>query len=422
MSVEHVVPPLLHTIEEAQARLLALARPVQRESVPLAEAHARWLHGNVHAVKEWPLFDHSTMDGYAIAAPAALSTMMLRLHVDGEHRAGGTIAPLLAGCAMRIFTGAPVPSGANCVVMQEQATRKGDEVTLRGPFKEGAFIRKRGEDFHSGALALNAGTRLDARHISLLAMLDHANVTVVKRPRVAIVTTGDELRPPGIVGEACSIPESNGPGLRVLIEQCGARVTHIYHAKDESAAMQSVLRAAASEADVVITVGGVSVGDHDLVRPSLAAMGATLLLYRVAMRPGKPLSIATWKPAAHADECIFVGLPGNPVSAFVTFTLFAAPLLRALSGAKTPDCLPAVLLARLEQAVKPHADRVEFLRVQCRLREGSIVASPLVNQASGGLFALAQADALARIPAGTEEVAQYSWVEVLPLQPFGAQR
>jgi molybdopterin molybdotransferase len=350
------------------------------------------------------------MDGYAVRAADITESALV---VGGESRTGvPTSAPLVPGTAWRIFTGAELPQGADAVIMQEDAAREGEHVTFATRPAPSENVRRRGEDLAAGATALPRGTILGARHIALAATCDRAWLDVGRRPVVAIVGTGDELRAPGTPGRPGSIPESNAAAVRAMAIAAGAIARVAPFARDERALTERALDEALRGADLLVTIGGVSVGDHDVVRPALEAIGCAIEVYKVAIRPGKPLTIG------RRGAAITLGLPGNPASAMVTFALFGVPLLRALQGAARPA--PAPLPATLASDVRHAPGRATFLRATLRAEGGRLVASPLANQASGAVTTMARADALAVVPAAAERLRAGDAIDVYPLGELGA--
>jgi molybdopterin molybdotransferase len=398
------------SVEEARAKILALSTPVARERVALDDARGRVLAEDVVAVADLPPFDYSAMDGYAVRAA---DVSKAALPVAGESRAGSPPSgPLAPGTAWRIFTGAELPQGADAVIMQEDAAREGDHVAFVTCPTPGTNVRRRGDDLAAGATAIPRGTTLAARHLALAATCDRAWLEVARKPVVAIVGTGDELRAPGTPARSGTIPESNAGAVRAMAIAAGAVARVAPFAKDERAAVERALDEALRAADVLVTIGGVSVGDHDLVRPALEAIGCVIDVYKVAIRPGKPLTIG------RRGAAITLGLPGNPASAMVTFALFGVPLLRALQGAARP--LPAPLPATLAADVRHAPGRASFVRATLRVEGGRLVASPLANQASGAVTSMAWADALAVVPAAASELRAGDAIDVYPLSDLGA--
>jgi molybdopterin molybdotransferase len=371
-------------VAEATARLLALAPRLPAEAVPLAEAAGRVLAEDAVAARAQPPFDAAAMDGYALQraelAPGA------RFRVTGEAGAGrgfpGRVGP---GEAVRIFTGAPMPAGADAVVIQEDVARDGDTILVLDTLGEGTNVRPRGCDFAPGD-RLAAPRRLSPADVALLAAMNLPAVRVARRPEVAVIATGDELVLPGQAPGPDQIVASNAYGLKAMAEAEGARVRLLPVARDREAALRAVL-ALAEGADLIVTIGGASVGDHDLVAPVVRAMGAELAFHKVAMRPGKPLM------SGRLGAAVLLGLPGNPVSAMVCGTLFLRPVLRAMQGLDDP--LPRRLTARLAAPVGANGPREHYMRA--REDGGSITAFD--RQDSSLLTVLAEANALLIRPA-----------------------
>jgi molybdopterin molybdotransferase len=360
------------------------------ELVPVAEADGRVLSEDLVSNVDLPPFDYSAMDGYAVSSADFGGAGPWQLEVSAEQRAGAQPEKLTAGTAARIFTGAALVDGADAVVMQEDTTRESNRVAFRSAPKPGANIRRRGEDLARGDVALTHGTRLNAFRVGLAAALDRAQVSVVRRPRVALLCTGDELRDAGSAARPGSIPDSNGPSLAALARRTGAEVVRLPRIADELEATRQALRAALAEHDVLLTVGGVSVGDHDVVKQALEAEGVVLDFWKVKIKPGKPLAFgrrgAAW----------VLGLPGNPVSAQLTLSLFGLPLLRALQGDAMP--YPKPIRVRLAQGITQKPGRLGFYRARL---DGDL-AHIHKNQASGAPTSMAHADALVMVPAESE--------------------
>jgi len=372
-------------VAEAQDRLFALATPLPTERLPLIEAAGRWAAEEVVARRTQPAADLSMMDGYAIR----FADMPGPWIVIGESRAGaGFNGRVGEGQAARIFTGALVPEGADAILVQEEARRDGETLLLagEGPPRAGAHVRQRGLDFASGDTLIEVGTRLTSGRIAAAAMGGHGSLLVRRRPRIALISTGDELVAAGSTAEGpMLLPASNGPMLQALIGPA-ADVQDMGIVPDRIEALTEAL--AAAQADIIVTIGGASVGDHDLVRPALDRLGARLDFWRIAMRPGKPLL------AGRLGEAAVLGLPGNPVSAFVTAQLFLLPLIAHLGGAAQP--LPTPETALLDTPLPAVGGRDDYVRAT--LSGGRI--RPLSNQDSGAVSALAEADALIVRPAG----------------------
>lgn len=386
--------------DAARERVTEAARPLGKERVPVWSAAGRVLAEDVRAAGPWPPFDYSAMDGYALRAADVSGVGPWELSVSAHHRTGQESLPLEGGTAARIFTGAQLPEGADCVVMQEVVERSGDRVRLVGAPAAGDNVRRRGEDLKPGDLALPGGTRLSAYHLGLLASLDRVEALVARRPRVTILCTGDELRPPG-GGPPHTIPDSNGVAVSALVAQAGGIPTRAPLAIDEVAPMRDAIEEAAASSDLLITVGGVSVGEHDVVRPALDALGAAVDFWKVRMKPGKPLLLA------RLGNTTVLGLPGNPASALVTFTLFGLPLLRRMQGDRL--AVPAARRAQLTAPLRQKTGRRGFYRA---ILEGDRV-TPLPNQASGAVTAMAWANCLVVVPEDSSEVPVGAPVDVL---------
>jgi molybdopterin molybdotransferase len=388
--------------EQARARLLSDVRCVSSERVALADAAGRVLAEDLRAREPLPPFDNSAMDGYAVATEDLEGPGPWRLEVTGESSAGSEPLALAKRTACRIFTGAPLPSRADAVVMQEHVVRDGNAVRFEARPRVLQHVRRAGEDLARNAVALGAGTRLSPG-ARLAGMLDRAVLPVARQPRVTVLCTGDELRAPGDEPRPASIPESNSAPLAALARQAGASVRVAPIARDEPHAMLRAIEQALDGTDVLLTVGGVSVGDRDVVRPALERAGVKLDFWRVAIKPGKPLAVGR-SAAAHV-----LGLPGNPASAVVTFALFGVPLLRAMQGDARP--VGAALRVRLGAARKRPADRLELVRATLVVETESLVARVHDNQSSGAATSLAHSDGVAFVPPGEGEIEAGGTVE-----------
>jgi molybdopterin molybdotransferase len=346
-------------LAEAQARLFALRDPVESVVVPLNETVGRWVAADVLALRSQPARDLSAMDGYAIRA----ADLPGPWQVIGESAAGRFYAGSVgAGEAVRIFTGAVVPDGSDCILIQENASRDGDALALVGDAPvTGKHIRHAGLDFAEGAILIGKGQPGTPARIALAAMGGHAMFPVARTLRVAIVSTGDELVPPGEPTAEDQIPSSNATMLSAMIAAMPVEIDDRGIVPDDLPALIAAFQAC-SGADVIVSIGGASVGDHDLVRPALEAAGASLDFWKIAMRPGKPVM------AGALGDAVVLGLPGNPVSAFVTAFLLLKPLIAHLSGADNP--LPERIEARLGAPLPANGDRLDHLRAV--LRGGSV--------------------------------------------------
>jgi molybdopterin molybdotransferase len=314
----------------------------------------------------------------------------------GESGAGHAAPRLERATTCRIFTGAPVPEGADAVVMQERVDRQDARATFNARPAPGQNIRRAGEDLRGGAVAIAAGARLQPGALALAAMLGRSEIAVARRPRVTVVCTGEELRVPGDPPRPASIPESNSAALAAIARQAGADVRIAPLSSDDLEATTRALELALDGTDVLLTVGGVSVGDHDVVRPALERAGVTLDFWRLAIKPGKPVAVGR-RGAAHV-----IGLPGNPSSAIVTFTLLGAPLLRAMQGDARP--VPLALRVALASPRARGPDRLEFVRARLEVDGGLLTAHVHDNQSSGAATSLAASDGLAFIPPGQGEL------------------
>lgn len=392
---------------DALARLLEAASPLPPERVPLDEAAGRVLAEDLHAGAPLPPFDHSAMDGYALCTADLAGEAPFELPVAGESAAGGSLPELAPGAACRIFTGARLPARADAVVMQEHVTQEDGRIRLAARPKPSAHVRRRGEDLAEGALVLRRGSRLTPGRVALAAALDRPVLLVARRPLVTVLCSGDELRYPGQPGAPGSIPESNGAFVAAAARSAGALVRLAPYMPDDPERSRSAVAEALRGTDLLVTIGGVSVGDRDLVRPALEAAGVVLDFWRVAIKPGKPLAVGR-AGAAHV-----LGLPGNPASASLTFLLFGMPLLRALQGDAAP--LPPRLRAVLQKAVRRDPGREEFVRVKLVIEGGELTVKALQNQASGAVTSFAEADALAVIPAEASFIGEGERVEVIRL-------
>ncbi|MDQ6746071.1 MAG: molybdopterin molybdotransferase MoeA [Actinomycetota bacterium] len=397
--------PTLITVAQARALVLSVAGPLGAEPVPVPDALDRVLTGEVRAAGPVPPLAVSAMDGYAVSAGEAPRV----LEVVGESRAGtpavGVVAP---GTAARISTGAVIPGGAEAVIRQEDVRSAGaGRIELRAPVAPGANIRRAGEDIEAGARVLGSGALIGPAELAVAVAAGAGELLVSRRPAVSVLCTGDELRAPGEPLPPGAIHNSNGPMLSALARRCGAQVEPVLLLRDDRDATETGLAAALDRSEVVIISGGVSVGPHDHVKPALAALGAQEVFWGVALQPGKP----TWF-GTHGDTLVF-GLPGNPVSAAVTFTLFAWPVLRAMLGLPPADA-PAQS-ARLGVPVARNPARQQALRVRLERDAHGLTASPAGPQASHIISSLLGAQALALIPAGEGELAAGSEVSLHPL-------
>jgi molybdopterin molybdotransferase len=374
-------------VADALARLLDGALPGGAESAPLAEAAGRVLAKPLKALRTQPPFDASAMDGYAVRA-SDVAEVPVQLEIIGAAPAGrrfpGKVGP---GQAVRIFTGAPIPDGADTVVIQEDTSSVGENgVEVTETVAAGRHIRRTGLDFTEGDLLLDAGRVLDPAALSLAASANHAAIDVITRPLVAIIATGDELLPLGSEPGPDQIIASNSYGVAAIAQSIGARVLNLGIAPDRKEAISALIRQALeADADLIVTLGGASVGDHDLVHDVLTEGGMALDFWKIAMRPGKPLMFGR----LGSTRCL--GLPGNPVASLICSHLFLKPLLAQLGGRPyRPDIRRAVLASAL-----PANDlRQDYLRARVEAGRDSLVATPFDVQDSSMLKIFADANAL----------------------------
>ena len=387
-------------VAEAQARLLALASRLPAEQLPISDCAGRWLATDVAALRSQPWADLSAMDGYAIRAAEWPGPW----DITAESTAGGALPPpLLPGQSCRIFTGAPLPEGADTVLIQEDAVVAGDGLRPKGPaLTMGRNVRMAGSDFQAGQRLLAAGTALGTAQIALAVLGGHGALGVGARLRVALISTGNELVPPGEPTPPGSLPSSNAPMIAAMLNSLPCDVVDMGIVPDSLEAMTKALERAAG-ADIILSTGGASVGDHDFVRSAFARAGGKLDFWKIRMRPGKPLMAGTLGGA------VFLGLPGNPVSAFVTATLFLLPLVRHMAGAANP--FPRISTASLAASLPATGERDDYLRAYHD--DAGVVC--MTSQDSAATVALAQADCLIVRPAASPPASAGEQVTILPL-------
>lgn len=364
---------------DAQQRLIALGTPVENETVVLSAAAGRWAASDIMARRSQPATDLSAMDGCAIRFVDLPGPFTLIGESAAGHGFAGTVA---TGETVRIFTGAPMPAGADTVLVQEEAAKDGNRVILtgEGPPALGRNVRKAGLDFTDGELLVSRGERLTPARIALSAIAGHGVLRVNRRVRIAILTTGDELVPPGTPIGAGQVPEANGVMLAAHLADLPVDLMLPPILPDQLDQITAAI--AAIDADIIVTIGGASVGDHDLIRPAIEAAGGTIDFWRIALRPGKPML------AGRIGSSVILGLPGNPVSAFVTAHLFLRPLIAALGGARDP--FPQTITATLGAPLAANDQRQDYLRA--RWQDGRVV--PAAKQDSSMLKTLADAACL----------------------------
>ncbi|MGB3489478.1 MAG: gephyrin-like molybdotransferase Glp [Xanthobacteraceae bacterium] len=378
----------LMPVADAMAAVLDGVKALPEEMVALPDAHHRVLACDIASLRTQPPADMSAMDGYAVRT-ADVAKTPVRLKVIGEAAAGSPFdASVKPGEAVRIFTGGVVPADADAVVIQENTTRDGDTVIINEPIATGRNIRRAGIDFREGDVLLRAGRRLTDRDLSLAAGMNHPHLPVHRRPRVAVLATGDELVLPGSDPKPGQIVLSNGFALHALAREEGADTIDLGIATDTMEATTAAIRRARdSGADILVTTGGASVGDHDLMHVALQAEGVDLAFWKIALRPGKPMM------HGRLGDMRVIGLPGNPVSSYVCAFLFMVPLLRALSG--RTDVHHALEPAVLGNALPANDQRQDYLRASlARRADGVTVATTVSHQDSSLLANLAVAQAL----------------------------
>ena len=396
------------SIAEALNSMFPAFSPLGEEEVPLTEAAARYLSRDVNAALDSPSFDNSAMDGYAVRASDvsnARAGAPVRLPVSGESRAGGPLpSPLEPGSVCRIFTGAPMPEGADAIVIQEDTERVGDAVDITEASPVGKHIRGRGTDVGAGELLLRAGARLLPGELGLLASQNIARVHVFKQPRVALLSTGDELRPLGATLEPGTIVNSNLYVLSEMLRELGVIPVPLPAAPDTLPEIEAALRKAL-EADVVISMGGVSVGEYDLIHEAFAKLGIETGFWKVRIKPGKPLAFASYegKPV--------IGVPGNPISAMVTFEILVAPCLRKMLGDPQPH--PETLRVRLREGYTRRPGRVEIARAVVTREGDELVAALHQRQGSGSLPSFVGVNALVILPSDRAELCAGDEVEAI---------
>ncbi|MDR7147176.1 gephyrin-like molybdotransferase Glp [Rhizobium sp. BE258] len=375
-------------VEDAQARLLGSASPIaDAQTLPLAAADGRVLAGDLAARLTQPPFNSSAMDGYALRradAPEPGAELRVIGTASAGHAFDGAIGD---GEAVRIFTGAPVPDSADSVLLQEDAEKIDGGIRTKFPVRENQHIRPRGQDFRLGETVLTSGTVMDFTRLTVAAGMNHAEIPVLRKPLVAILATGDELLTPGGMPGPSQIVASSGFGIAALVRNAGGEVLDLGIVPDDSAAItEAVRRAEGAGADVIVTLGGASVGDHDLVQATLVAAGMQLDFWRIAMRPGKPLMVGS------LGSIHVLGLPGNPVSSLVCALLFLEPLLRKLASLP-PVKREAIVEAAVDLAANDH--RQDYVRASFEMSpDGVRRARPFGKQDSSMMKIFAQADCL----------------------------
>ena len=393
-------------VDDALRKLGDLTSPVlDTEVIPLTESKGRIVASAVDAPMDLPPFDASAMDGYALHANDL--NQAGELAVVGESRAGHVCQdPVAPGTAIRIFTGAPIPRGTSAVVIQEDVERHGDQIRFRASLEIGENIRSRGHDIAKTQLLAKGGDRLDAYKISWLAACGVTNVTAVRRIRVALFSTGDELIDPGTPLGPGQIYDANRTALRELVSERPVEVLDLGALPDNPQAINRALETAVETADVVVTSGGVSVGDADYVKDVVTQAGS-LDFWKIALKPGKPLAVG------RVGKALFFGLPGNPVSTIITYLLFVAPTIDRLCG--MPDSTPYRLPAILQGTIEHHQGRREYVRGIFGTNGDRVTVSPTGDQSSNRLATFANANCLIVVPEQTDDIKAGSIVDIVLL-------
>ena len=402
----------MRSVEEHQRQALELSGPLPPVTLPLAQTLGCVLAEDVTAAWPLPSFDNTSMDGYAVLAAdltSASEATPVGLEVIGDVAAGHrATSEVRRGTAIRIMTGAPLPSGADTVVPVEWTDAGTTTVSISRAVDVGAHIRRRGEDVAEGDVVLEAGRRLTARQLALLAASGRGEARVYPRPRVAVVSTGDELTAPGQPLEEGHIADSNGVMLMAAVEEAGGVPIRVGPVRDDDDALRRALADAIAQADLIVTTGGVSMGAYDTVKAVLSASGDVEFV-KVAMQPGMPQGLGR----LGAEGVPIITLPGNPVSAYVSFEVFVRPLIRRMRGCER--VMRPTFLAACGRAFTSPAGKTQFARVQVRHEDGLTIAYPEGGQGSHILGGLSRADALAIVPAATAQVAEGEELIVLDL-------
>lgn len=400
-------PGKLLDVDQATAKLLALATPVaEAETVALGEAVGRVAAEPILAPCDLPPFDCSAMDGYAVCAAGCNNTRPKRFRVVGESLAGHPAScAVAADAAVRIFTGATVPEGADAVFLQEDATERRGAVSTSVAVRLGQHIRRRGHDIARGDVLCAAGTRISAYHAAWFAACGIGSVYAKRRVRVAVASTGDELAPPGATLGPGQIYECNRFAVATLLRQKAVHVLDLGCLPDDPVAIGAALADAAGRADLIVTSGGVSVGDADFVTRVLAERGE-VAFWRIALKPGKPLAVG------RIGDALVMGLPGNPVSALVTYLLFVAPAVERLGG--QPPSSPLVLCAKMEHSLTHTPGRREYVRGAMRTQDDQLVVRATGDQSSNRLATFAAANCLIVVKEDAKELPSGTSVGVIP--------
>lgn len=403
--------------EEALSTVLSHARPLPARRLKLENLLGSYLARPLVAGHDMPLFDNSAVDGFGVhLADAGLASKDIpaRLSLSGVVQAGDQRnMSLQPGEAVKILTGAPVPAGAEAIVMREYCEERENDVFIQQKPRPEENIRKQGEEFRKGDTILPAGTLVTPPVIGLLAACGQTSFHAHQKPRVALISTGNELIKPGKPLAPGQIYESNSYTLAAALNQLGIHPYKIYHVKDESSATRRTLSNALRESDVVIPLGGVSVGDYDLVKETLAELGVQRIFWKIAIKPGKPIYFGKSGNGIGKREKLVFGLPGNPVSALLTFHQLVQPALLKMMGAQEP--LPIKLQAILTTSLRKKAGRLEFVRGIMAVKGEQLTVTPTFGQDSHMLSGISRANCLIHFPINQELLSEWDSVTVEPL-------
>ena len=404
---------------QALSLILERAQPLRAQSIPLQAAAGRVLAEPIIAPWPMPRFDQSAVDGYAVRTPdvvAASATNPVRLPLLRTHRAGDSDHSILsASAAIKIFTGAPLPANADAVIMREIVEEHDDHIVVLRPELPGANIRLAGEEYVEGAKVLDAGMTITPPVQALLGSLNCCSVSVHARPRITCIVTGDELLDPGAPSEDGKIYDANSWGLMSALQGMGFDTVQLLRAKDSADDLRQAICHARKDSDVVITAGGVSMGDYDFVRPTALELGIEEVFWKVAVKPGKPLMFGVWRNgSSNEHRHLFFGLPGNPVAVLVLFHQFVRPALLKMMGCDGQSEIR--ITARLLQPLRKKAGRLEWVRAMLDFNQAQIAVQPAQGQESHMLGGLARANCLIEFPAEATHLPAGEAVCVIPLQ------